>query len=164
MAVENWMLVRIKPNRHAWAAENIRRQGFEYYCPHITKVIRRPQKMMVSTPLFEGYGFVAYVDNWHSLLGTFGVAGLVLNGDRPALLPGAEIAKLRSREDDEGIVVLPTSPFKKGGLVEITDGPLVGKQGICDGMTKHSRIQVLMDYLGGKTKVLVAESQLCPVD
>ena len=84
-----------------------------------------------------------------------------MNGQRPAYVPANEIELLRSRQID-GFVVLPKAPprFSIGQTININDGPLAGFAGLFDGMTGDDRVRVLIDMLGGKTPVVIAERSI----
>jgi len=156
-----WLVVRTKPNREKWAAENVARQGRIPYLPSISSIVTKGGRTLaVSRPLFTSYLFVQTDEQWKFLMNTYGVIGVVLNGDKPAILPDDVIQQLRSKEDEQGLVVLPKPRFIPGQSVRITDGAFVNRQGIYYGQADKERQQVLLDILGRKTKVLIADDQL----
>ena len=159
---QRWLVARTKPNRERWAAENVLRQGREPYLPMIGSVSKTKSgvTLAVARPLFASYLFVQTDDQWKFLLGTFGIVGVILVGDKPAVLSSTIIEQLRTRENASGLVVLPKSRFKIGQGVRVTGGAFVNLQGIYDGQADKERQQVLVDYLGRKTKVLIADDQL----
>lgn len=121
--------------------------------------------MLTSRPLFPRYLFVWIEEQWKSLLGTFGVTEIILVGDRPASVADNIIEGLKAREV-EGHIVLPgssSSPkFKPGQKVRIQSGIFAGQSGVYDGMATSDRERVLLDYLGRRTPVLIAEDHLEP--
>jgi transcription antitermination factor NusG len=116
--------------------------------------------------VFPSYIFVRPVKGqWRFLLGTFGVAGVIMQGDVAARLPDKEIIKIRALEDKNGLVVFPSKPqnvgrFKVGDTVRISSGVYSGYVGIYDGTSPHEREKVLLDYLGRKTRILIGSECL----
>jgi len=155
------VVVRTKPQRELYAADNLARQGYEYYLPRIL-VHQVNMHRIIPQPLFPCYIFVHVVDRWRSLLSTYGVLSLVTHGSSPAIIPDTEIQKLKQREDDNGFVLLEEAPagFRPGDTVRVKEGLHAGTKGIYDGVSARDRVRVLMDYLGRKTKVLISEEAL----
>lgn len=158
----NWVVARTKALRERWAAENVSRQGGTYYLPRL-----KPGKLAANKPppcLFPSYLFVQLRDDcqWQYLKGTFGVSGIVMQGSTPALLPDSEIDCIRRREDNEGLIRLPSAPnkFRPGEQVRVTDGAFSGFRGIYQEDGAQDRVTILLDYLGAKRKVLIGEDYL----
>src|SRR5690606_37023711 len=87
-----------------WAAENVERQGYKTYLPLVGE---RTRNGLVVRPLFPRYLFVQTNGQWRFLMGTYGVSLLVMDGNKPAVLPDQQLEALRSREDLHGLVELP---------------------------------------------------------
>jgi transcription antitermination factor NusG len=159
MARSGWIVVWTKPNREQWAAENLCRQGYDFYLPKIafTKKVKG-HKIATFQSLFDDYLFVNNTDNWRPISGTFGVAGIIMAGERPALLPQVEIDKLKMITQ-EGFVVLPEAKskakFEINQQVRIKDGVYSGYVGLVAGMSSRERVNVLLSGLGGKVPVLI---------
>lgn len=162
-----WYVVRTQHLREPWACENLLRQGAEPYLPRIAEKVRRTgtPHLLRARCLFPTYVFVrTEAGQWRFLLGTWGVSSLVMCGDLPATLPDTEIAKLRAREED-GLVKLPERPplinrFKPNDRVRANNGAFSGFVGLYQGIAPHGRQKVLMDFLGRKTSVLIADEHL----
>lgn len=166
---ERWLVVQSQPRRELWAAENIERLGFEWYFPKIQiSVGRGSLKTLRLEALFPRHLFVRS-DNgqWRQLTGCWGVAGVIMFGDQPGLMPAKEIQRLRSLEDRDGNVVLPNEEqlarFKAGDTVRINNGHLSGFNGIYQGAAPKDRVKVLLDLLGRKTTVLLPDGFIEPV-
>ncbi len=105
-----WFVAHTQPSAEAKAVANLKRQGFDVYCPRYLKRRRHARKVeTVAAPLFPRYVFVAVdlaAQRWRSIYSTVGVARLVCNGDDPAAVPDAVIAALRGREDASGFIKL----------------------------------------------------------
>lgn len=170
--MKGWFVVRTHHKREPWACENISRQGADYYLPLIIENTRTSRKkgpaVVEARPrsLFPGYVFVKTEGQWRFLLGTFGVIGVIMQGADPAVVPEQIIADLRAREDANGIIQLPGRPeglssrFKVGDQVRVAEGPYSGYIGIYDGVKSKEREQVLLDFLGRKTRVLIGIEHL----
>ena len=158
-----WVAVKTKAQREAWAAENIVRQGFKYYLPLVAP--DKPVKGKLPKPqcLFPRYMFVQTEGRWRCLLGTYGVLGLVMCGQKPSVVPDREIATLRSRENAEGLIMLskPGEEFRfnNGDKVKVNSGVFSGYSGIYD-RDPQNRVFVLLDFLGRYTPVPLDESAL----
>jgi transcription antitermination factor NusG len=161
-ATKRWIVVRTRGGRENWALENATAQKFECYLPKILeRVTFNDQKLSVARPLFPSYMFVL-ADRWRVLLSTFGIVGIVMRGSEPDCLPNRVIHDLREREGDDGIIVLPKPKAVLGpnSQVQILKGPFQGHAGVIANMRPHERARVLLDFLGRKTDVLIANSDL----
>lgn len=157
-----WLVAHTKPQQERWAADNVHRQGFDYYLP-MTLAKKNPRKPPSPVCLFPRYLFVRTNGAWRSLLSTFGVTGVIMTGERPSILPEEVVERLKARQGSDGLVYLPTTPaerFKHGERLRINEGPMIGYRGIYEGMSTQKRCQILLDFLGRKTTVLVAEEHL----
>lgn len=155
-----WIVAQTQPRRERWAAENVARQGYEFYMPHIQMV---KGKVVSAQPLFPRYLFIRTAGQWRFLLGTFGVTGVILNGEGPAVMPDRNIDELRQRENSDGMVMLPVAPrkrFAQGDEIRVSGGAFAGLAGIYDDAAPQERAHVLLEYLGRKTRVLIGEDYL----
>jgi transcription antitermination factor NusG len=159
---KRWIVCRTRGGRENWALENATAQKFECYLPKILeRVTFNEQKLAVARPLFPSYMFVL-ADRWRVLLSTFGIIGIIMRGSEPDSLPNRVINDLRQREGDDGIIVLPKPKAVLGpnSQVQILKGPFAGHVGVIANMRPHERARVLLDFLGRKTDVLIANSDL----
>jgi len=163
-----WIVVQTQPSRELWAAENIMRLGAELYFPKISEVTRAKrgssQLLERIRPLFPRYLFVNIIDQWRFLLGTWGVSGIIMGTNGPATLPTATINQLRAREDQNGLVTLPQLShgpiFVPGQSLRVMGGVFSGYVGIHQGSTAQQRQRMLLDYMGRKVPVLIADELL----
>ncbi len=148
--------MRTQPRREKWAAENVCRQEREFYLPKYLIYSSRLKQTRAEV-LFHSYLFVKIENGqWRFLLGTFGVSSVMMRGESPAPCPEKHILDLRSREDNEGFIVLPRrSRFMENDKVRINRGPFSTKEGLYQGQTPSERQKVLIDAMGGKITVLV---------
>lgn len=154
-----WLVAHTKPQQERWAAENVHRQGYETYLPlTLAKPKGAPRKPPAPVCLFPRYLFVRTDGRWRSLLSTFGVAGVIMNGERPSILPEEVVDSIKSRQGSDGLVYLPNTPasrFKAGERLRINEGPLIGYSGICAEDSGPMRVRILLDFLGRQTSVRV---------
>lgn len=163
---EDWLVARTQSRRELWAAENVFRLGAEFYLPKTLEAERflqggvRRREFRVR-PLFPTYLFVrpAY-GQWHALLNAFGVVGLVLGaGGNPSKIRDSILATVRAFEGSDGVVELP-SALAANQKARITRGAYTGFCGIVQNTPVSERVQILLDFMGGKVKFLVPLSHL----
>lgn len=157
-----WVVCRTESRRESWAAENVRRQGLNYYLPYYCemKAGRRSPSL-----LFPGYLFVQPRNKqWTMLNSTYGMIDVVLMGKQPAWLEDSVVDALRQQEDESGLITLPPMPapvhFTKGQKVKLRSGPFLGYIGIYEGTTRLARERVLLDLLGRVTPIEVGTAQI----
>ena len=147
-----WACARTELRREAVAVRYLRLAGYETYLPQLRAQRRvAGRKIEARLPLFPNYCFLAIEGAWHSARWTVGVLSLIMDGERPARVPDAVIAEIRSRER-KGLVELP-SRFKRGDAVRILRGPFREQVAIYAGMKAHERVDVLLSLLGGEHRV-----------
>lgn len=152
-----WVAVCTQPNREMLAIDNLRRQGYEVYCPMTVKERRHARRTeIVKRPLFPGYIFVSLeklIQSVSSIHSTYGVKGLVKFGDKPGRLPDNFILALRSREVDG---VIPPPPLEEvlpqGSKVFIKEGAFKDLMATVIGCGTQDRVVVLMDLLKRSVK------------
>lgn len=97
-AAPRWYVVQSCPHKEFYAATNLRNQAFRTFIPRISKTVRHSRRTKtVLAPLFPRYLFVSQDfsrDRWRSVLGTFGVSCLVMEGDRPKPVPQGLVEQL----------------------------------------------------------------------
>ncbi|MGF1649333.1 MAG: transcription termination/antitermination protein NusG [Hyphomicrobiaceae bacterium] len=156
-------MINTQPHREQFAAENLRRQGFEAYCPQIGKRIRHARRIYdTRRPLFPSYVFVRADGaqmNWRVMLSTYGVRTVICMGDAPGTIDGAFIETLRSREVD-GVVCSKPSDFDVGQTVKISAGPFEGLVGQIVELRDKDRVGILLDLLNNRIKAHLPASQL----
>lgn len=158
-----WAVVMTQPNAERKAVLNLQRQGFETYFPRFReKIVVNGKPSIKIGALFARYVFVFIESTWRSILGTFGVTGIIRNGESPVVLDRAVIDELKAREDSTGFVDLTTKvQFKRiGEAVKVNTGPFSGQQGIYQGQSAKDREIVLLDLLGRKVKVELDREQI----
>jgi transcriptional antiterminator RfaH len=158
-----WFLAQLKPNCSNIANRNLRRQGFQTFLP-MEDSTRRVKEKFVHTlrPLFPGYvfvGFSAGAGHWRAVNSTYGVTRLVSFGQQPAPVPLEIVRQLILRCDASG-KLLPPKLLKPGDRVCLASGPLANFVAQVETIAPDRRVWVLMDIMGGQTRVAVAADQL----
>ena len=161
-----WYVVHTKPQQEQVAKENLTRQGYTTYLPHI-KVLKRNRRHrcqeMQFEPLFPRYLFLQPSSHGHSIApvrSTLGVATIVRFGQAPAILSHKVLKSIQAfetRQNDAGLDEI--SPFRNGKRVLIVDGPLVGMEGLVSSVSQE-RVIVLMQLLGHDARVTLSHHQL----
>ena len=148
------------------ARENLERQGYETYLPFMREVRRRQGKRIAAVaPMFPRYLFVHLsdqTDNWAPIRSTLGVVSLIRFGQAAARVPDDLVAALKSREDAQGILVLPVEDYKAGRRVRITQGSFAGYEGIFQASSGRDRVTVLLDVLGRRARTVVSADSIEP--
>lgn len=143
-----WAVAFTHPLCETKAVINAARQGFVCYLP---KILNRKTKRV--EPLFPRYFFVEVLGAWRSLSNTVGVASVLLNGDRPALVEDVLIEGIRKRCDESGHYI----GFRHGQPVVVEKS---GLSGLYAGMHGKDRAYVLLNLLGSQVRADVRESDL----
>ncbi|MBN2906949.1 MAG: transcriptional activator RfaH [Rhodobacteraceae bacterium] len=155
----DWALAQIKPNADRLAERNLLRQGFRVFLPRLASTRRSGARFVTaSRPVFPGYVFVgqqAGAARWQAVNATQGITRLVSFGGTPARVPGALIAALRERVAQD--TVPPVAP---GDKVRLTAGAFADFVATVETLSPERRVWVLLDLLGGATRVAVDAGDL----
>lgn len=162
-----WLLASTLPRAEERARENLNRQGFGTYLPHLSRwCVHARRRALVKRPLFPGYVFVDIAQancRWRSILGTYGVRDLARVGGMPTKVPASIIASLRDREIagafDE---TLRATRLAAGALVRVVGGPFHDVVGRMVSMSDQERVAVLLTILGHETLATFPARDLVP--
>jgi transcriptional antiterminator RfaH len=153
-----WIVAMTKPNSEAIAAKNLLRQGYEPYYP---RCLQAKKNHPCEIPLFPRYIFIMVFGTWYPIRSTRGITRLLMGESGPQIIPADQIATLRSRENDRGLIqLLPKSSFSSGDKVKASSGPFEGQLMVYEEMTARERCRVLADWLGQKVRVEIDEKVL----
>lgn len=162
-----WFAVQCQPNRENAAAAHLRRQHYAVFLPRQRRTIRHARRMeTVLRPFFPGYLFVQLNPDtacWRPINSTFGVAHLVMAGERPAPAPAGIIEGLRALFDDAEIYDGAPS-LVAGQRVRVVSGPFADLCGELVRLDAHTRVRVLLDVLGGSVPALLERGAVVPED
>lgn len=159
-----WYVAQTKPRQERTASENLLRQGYSVYLPHLKvfKRIRRCQQTRLE-PMFPRYLFFRPCSEKQSIgpvRSTFGVQNIVSFGYVPALMGADTVESIRaieSRQNASSIEEL--SLISPGSSVLVVDGPFAGLEGMVSSVSAR-RIDVLMQLLGTDAKVSIDRNSL----
>src|SRR5215470_7927292 len=119
-----WCVARLQVHREALALHCLGLAGFATFYPRLRdRRIRHGRRVELRPPLFPGYAFILIQLQWHAARWAPGTLGLIMDGVRPAHVPDAVIAEIRSREVDGLIELAPLLPLRRGARVRILRGP-----------------------------------------
>ena len=159
----SWFLAQLKPNCANIADKNLKRQGFKTFLPLKEETLQRNGKFVITMQqLFPGYIFVAFNAArglWRTVNSTYGVTRLVSFGKEPAAVPRVLVSQLLLRCDDKG-TLLPPKLLKPGDQVTLTTGPFTNFVAEVERIAPDRRVYVLMEIMGGQTRVAVGADQL----
>lgn len=159
-----WSVAQTQSLRERLAAQELEKAGFAVFFPQIR--FRQNGRWRI-TGLFPGYIFVEINDHWWSARWTRGILRLLgPSGCPPARLPESVIGEIRRREKNGFVILEPESKkLQKGQQVRIIGGRLDGQLALFEDQTKHERIRVLLQMLGGFAVVELGEhDKIEPLD
>lgn len=161
-----WYLVQTKPNAHALAERNLRRQGIETFLPMQERTERKSSRFVSqSRPLFPGYLFIKVAEGeapWRSVNGTLGVSRLVSFGATPRPVPEGLVSSLQARCDATGHL-RPFSAFAAGDDVEVLQGPFAQFAATVEKIDPEKRVWVLLDLMGQKMRVSLEAGHIAKI-
>lgn len=159
----SWFLAQLKPNCANIADKNLKRQGFRTFLPLEEETRQRNGKFVTAMrPLFPGYIFVAFDvarGFWRTVNSTYGITRLVSFGKEPTAVPLDLVSQLMLRCDATG-KLLPPKLLKPGDQVTLTKGPFANFVAEVEKIAPDRRVWVLMEIMGGQTRVAVGADQL----
>ncbi len=148
-----WYLVQSRPRQAERAEFNLRNQGYVVYHPRLSiERIRRGRRLFCEEPLFPNYLFIRlqrWVDNWHPLRSTRGVARLVGFGGEPQPVDDALIDDIRRRLSKQSV----EPALEAGQPVKITDGPFRGLDAIFQSYDGEQRAILLIELLHSRSRL-----------
>lgn len=162
--VDSWYAVRTKPRSEFLAEEHLRRQGYECLLPKVRRVLRGAGGMRTRVEsLFPSYLFLRADPERDSLApvrSTRGALGLVRAGGDPLRVPERVISGIRERIDVDGLVRLDAPVLETGQKVRVTEGPLLGWEGVFLAREGSERVRLLLSLLGTVREVVLPREQL----
>lgn len=160
-----WYVAQTQIQSEAKAGANLAQQGFEVYVPRYFKTVRHARRVnVVRAPLFPNYIFVRIdleTQRWRAINSTVGVKRLVGHEGIPARIATDVVDDLREHEEADGFlsIVSPAKRFKTGDAVRILRGAFDSCRGIFQARTDNERVEILLEMLGRKVRV-VTDAQL----
>lgn len=163
--VSPWICVRSEPHREAVVEANLRRGGFEVYCPRYQRWITHARRrQLVRQPLFPSYLFTRSalgLEAMCSVRRTPGVASLAARDLASAIVSQSVIEAIRAREGADGCVEFQDR-FKPGETVQVEGLPL-DLQAVFSAREDDHRSKILLSLLGKQHSVTVLTRALSNV-
>ena len=163
---ERWFVVHTLPHQERRAQIQLGNQSYRTFLPKREKTIRHARKLTtVVAPFFPRYMFIILDpehDQWRPITGTIGVAGLVMQGDRPHPVPPGIVETLVASTGPNGLLQLRPQ-LKVGDPVRLTQGPFAEYLGTLDRLDDSGRVRVLLDMLGRRVPIMVEGHHIGPV-
>ena len=166
VGVARWYVAHTLPKREFGAAKQLEFQGFQTFLPLALKTVRHARKFRtVKAPFFPRYLFVSLDlsrDRWRSVNGTYGVASLIMEGERPKPAPRGVVEGLEGFSEAEG--VLSFAPLMQPGQkVRLLTGPLADHVGRLIEADENGRVQILLEMMGSSVIVRALGRTLAPI-
>jgi transcriptional antiterminator RfaH len=156
-----WCCAQIEQSRDRLAWHCLTLAGYKIYQPLLREPRRSHGRKIIATPpLFPGYLFVWVVRGWWDARWAAGVRGLLMDGERPAVVPDAVISEIRSRERNGFVELVKPRGLRPGTRVRVISGPLSERIGMLAVLRPHERVVVLLNLLGGDQRVDLAQSAI----
>ena len=160
---KEWFILQFKSNSQRLAAKNLNRQGFETFLPLHDNTSRRLSRFInTSKPLFPGYMFIRFdraESEWQKINNTYGVSRLITFNSILKSIPTIFVDHLMKRYDLSGKLI-PIKKLKKGDQVTVLKGPFADFIATVEKYEADQRIWILMDLMGGKTKIQTPSDNL----
>jgi transcriptional antiterminator RfaH len=151
-----WYAVHALPGSELRARMQLERQGFRVFLPQRLKTVRHARKLTTRhAPFFPRYLFVELDlshHRWRSVNGTFGVASLIMQGDRPHPVPHGIVEALLACADHRGYLRLGEN-LQVGAQVRLAAGPFADQLGVLERLDASGRVRVLLDIMGAAVPV-----------
>ena len=167
-STDAWHCVRTQPKHEHIAAAHLRRTcGLDVFSPklRIRKPTRRGAVWFVEA-LFPGYVFARFnwVEDCQRVKGTNGVSTVVTFGAAPPVIEDRVIESLRAEFDAEEVHEVPQT-LEVGQTITIAGGAFHGLQAtVLRVMSPPTRVQVLLEMLGGATRAEVPMQNIARED
>ena len=161
---KQWYALMSKPQKDAYAEEQLNNQGYKTYRPlAMRERLRRGKKIKVTESLFPRYLFInldAVNDNWAPIQSTYGVSGMVRFGDLPLSIPASLIDQLRIQENQFAERAVDLDQFQSGDIVTIGSGSFEGLNAVFERYSGEERVILLMNILNEQAKVAVPSADI----
>jgi transcriptional antiterminator RfaH len=163
-----WFAVQTRRGHEAKARFHLERQGYETFLPLFPKTRRHARRLeTVYSAFFPGYAFV-WLDirrtRWRPINGTFGVSRIVMETEtRPKPVPHGVVEALHASVDDQDVLQLDTAgDLAMDQQVRVIAGPFADQLGKLTRLDAQGRVQVLLEILGGATRVELDRCSITP--
>lgn len=155
---DRWFVVHTRPLAELRAIQHLERQGYRTFCPRVHRTVRHARKTTtVMSPVFRNYLFVRLNlsrDRWRCINATRGVAGLIMQNDRPRPVPRGVIEAILGHVNPDGTLRV-TTRFGAGQAIRIENGPFADMVAKFEKCEPDGRIRALIELLGRVVSVVL---------
>jgi transcription elongation factor/antiterminator RfaH len=159
-----WYAVQTLPRREVGAATQLEAQCYRVFLPRHLKTVRHARRFKtVYAPFFPRYLFVRLdlsCDRWRSINGTFGVAGLIMEGEKPLAVPPGVVESLRAKLGSNSEA---NGDLKIGQQVEVMVGPFANLVGSLESFDGRTRVRILLQILGSSARASIAREAVVSI-
>ena len=163
--MSKWCVVATRQARERLAFTQLQNQNFSVFCPEINRTVRKGGRQVVHRrPLFSGYVFVEFeseVGRWRTINGTFGVKHLLMQNEKPSLLPVGFVELLRGNTNEDGTIARHRF-LTPGDNAAIVKGPLANQVGKLLSVDDKGRVAILLELLSSNRSVKTRIENLIP--
>ena len=156
---KQWFALMSKPQKDAYAEEQLNNQGYTTYRPLAIRERRRSGKLIkITESLFPRYMFIkldTVNDNWSPIQSTYGVSGMLRFGELPLSVPESLIDQLKLHENQFQERAVDLDKFQRGDVVTIGSGSFEGLKAVFERYNGEERVILLMNILNEQAKVAV---------
>lgn len=158
-----WYCVQTLASKEPLAVHHLQRQNFEVFLPRLVRGRRHARRYdTVLTPLFPGYLFVRMDplrQRWRAINSTFGVARLLLAGEKPLRVPAGVVEVLLDACDAGGVLRTGSRDLLNlNDEVRILVGPFAERMARVARLDPGGRVELLLELLGGSVAVNLPRS------
>ncbi len=161
-----WYAVHTLPRRESGARAQLEAQLYTIFLPCHLKTVRHARKLKtINAPFFPRYLFVRLDlsrDRWRSINGTFGVAGIVMEGEQPMPVPVGIVEALQERLQPDAPAGL-NDGLGVGQRVEVVVGPFANLAGELESFDGNTRVRVLLQLMGSWAPVSLQRNAVVPL-
>ena len=162
---KSWFALYTKPHKEYLVQEVLRSNGVETYLPQIAMMVQRRDRRSMK-PFLPQYLFASFDPQeqlFSDVCWTPGLRCVVSAGGRPVAVPDEVVTYLRQRLKKLEATDVPDSPFKKGEVIRITQGPLEGLEAIFDKqITPKGRVWVFLKVMSRLVKTELDLKDILP--
>lgn len=164
-----WHVMLTEPNRETTAARHLKHLGCETYLPifsraYCQKVSGGRRWRVYQRPLFPGYlfarGDLGDLWFWARIAGGIRQRPFLLSDGQVARITHEVVEELQRVERSINTRRSERLHFRIGDRVLVSEGAFTGMRAVVYQLSDSARVQLLLDFLGQKTKVELASDQI----
>jgi transcription elongation factor/antiterminator RfaH len=163
---DRWYAVHTLPRREFGARAQLEAQSYMIFLPCHLRTVRHARKLRtINAPFFPRYLFVRLDlsrDRWRSINGTYGVAGIIMEGEQPMPVPLGIVEALKAALES-GSETARNGDLQIGQQVEVMVGPFANLVGKLESFDGRARVRILLQIMGTNTPVSLKCDAVVPI-